>query len=77
VQFWDPGHPQNPGATHERDTETDVLPNTRALYAMSGARNCRIPGVLVLQNLETAKKVTINTGEEDSEILVIHEGTVL
>ncbi len=35
------------------------------------------PGILVLQNLEDDRKIRIETGQEDSEILSVQDGTVL
>ncbi len=77
VQFWDPHHTPNPGADHERDVETANLPSVRAMYAMSAGRDWRIPGMLVLRNMRTGQKITLRTGEEDSEVIGMHEGTVL
>jgi hypothetical protein len=77
VQFWDPTHAANPGASDERSAETDTLPNVRALYAMFAGRNCRIPGILLLGNLGTEQRVAFNTGKEDSEIVGMHGATVL
>jgi hypothetical protein len=77
VQFWDPNHKQNPGADQERSVETNTLPNVRQLYAIFAGHNCRIPGTLTLQNLESGAKIVLPTGEEDSEVLWVGADTVL
>lgn len=77
VQFWDPNHPPNPGAMKERSIETATLPNVRLLYSMFAGRDCRIPGLLVLRDLRTGEQITLNTGQEDSEVIGIHGPKIL
>ena len=36
-----------------------------------------MPGVLVLQNIEDGRKIKIETGQEDSEVLWVGPNTVL
>jgi hypothetical protein len=77
VQFWNPNHAPNPGASNERNVETDTLPNVRELYAMFAGQNCSIPGDLALRNLRTGQTIAFHTGQEDSEVLQIEADTVL
>jgi len=77
VQFWHPNHPPNPGASNERNVETDTLPNVREMYAMFAGQNCFIPGDLALHNLRTGQTIAFHTGQEDSEILRVEGETVL
>lgn len=77
VQFWNPQHPPNPGASNERSVETDTLPNVRELYSIFAGRNCSIPGDLALHNLKTGQTILFHTGQEDSEILQVEGDTVL
>jgi hypothetical protein len=66
-----------PGRDQERATETDRLPNVQALYATWAGRYYWLPGVLVIQNLADGRKIRIETGQEDSEILTVDEDKVL
>jgi hypothetical protein len=72
------GDPDNPGRENERNYETDSLPNIRKLYAEVAAHMISIPGKLLLDNLEDGRRIKIETGQEDSEILTVRDdGLVL
>lgn len=78
VEVWRPGNPQNPGREDERDTGTRLLTNIREAYAFWAGRDVHIPGILVLDNLEDGRRITLQTNEEDSEILDVRsDGLVL
>jgi len=77
VQFWSPNHARNPGASNERNEETDTLPNVSELYRVFAAQNCSIPGDLTLRNLDTGQSIMFHTGQEDSEILQVKGDIVL
>jgi hypothetical protein len=66
----------NPGIENERSFETEHLPNVRNAYAHGQGGN-RLPGILVLQNIEDGRKIRIETGQEDSEILSVTADSVL
>jgi len=51
------------------------FPDVRDLYASEGNR--WLPGVLVLQNLADGRKITIETHQEDSEVLSVRGDAVL
>jgi hypothetical protein len=46
-------------------------------YAHGAGDENRIPGILVMQNLSDARKIRIETGQEDSEILWVGSDNVL
>jgi cytohesin len=82
------GNPENPGRENERsyqltrenqgDLELQRLPNTRELYAEAAAKGISIPGLLLMDNLEDGRRITLNTRQEDSEILDVRsDGLVL
>ncbi len=77
VQYWNPNHAPNPGASNERNVETDTLPNVRELYTVFAGQKCSIPGDLALRNLRTGQTIAFHTGQEDSEILRVEGETVL
>jgi hypothetical protein len=66
-----------PGRDQERNSETDRLPNVQLQYANWAGRYYWLPGVLVLQNLADGRKIRIETGQEDSEILSVDQENVL
>ena len=76
VEMFSAEQKPRPGAENERETATDRLPSVRQLYAY-GHANGWLPGVLVLQNLEDDRKIRIETGQEDSEILSVRGDQVL
>jgi hypothetical protein len=79
VGTWSPNHPMpNPGRENERTEakKTDLLPPTQTLYRSFVGHNMLLPGILTLQNLADGRKIRIETGQEDSEILKV-QGDVL
>lgn len=79
VGFWSLNHGPNPGRENERSEAgaTDILPPVQALYRSFKGRNISLPGILVLQNLADGRKIRIETGQEDSEILWAGDDRVL
>ena len=79
------GNPENPGRENERGCEiqergcqAQLLPDVRDLYPEVAAREVSIPGTLLLDNLEDGRRITLDTRQEDSEILdVRNDGLVL
>ena len=72
-----PDHKPSPGRDNERDQETDRLPNVRDEYSRFAGKWIWSPGVLVLQNLADGRKIRIETGQEDSEVLSVEGETLL
>jgi len=69
---WDPLHVYpNPGRANERGSESPNLPNVQAEYAFGVARDSIMPGSLELDNIEDGRRITIQTYQEDSEILLV------
>lgn len=81
VMTWNSNHKHTPapGSTSgERDWGiTGKLPNVRSWYADQAERFYLLPGILALQNLADDRKIRIETGQEDSEILWVGGNTVL
>jgi hypothetical protein len=77
VGMWNADHKTSPGRDSERNSGTDTRPDIRGMYAQFKGRWIWSPGRLVLQNLDDARKITIETGQEDSEVLWIGSETVL
>lgn len=77
VGMWNPDHKPSPGRDNERNQETDRLPNVQNQYAIFVGKWSWRPGVLVLQNLADGRKIRIETGQEDSEILRVEGDIVL
>jgi len=80
VATWSPNHEvPNPGRENERPQEdaTDRLPPVQILYRSFVGHNVLLPGILVLQNLNDGRKIRIETGQEDSEILRVEGDAVL
>lgn len=79
------GNPHNPGRENERGCEINgrgceaqILPNVRDLYPEAAAKEVSIPGTLLLDNLEDGRRITLDTRQEDSEILDVRDdGLVL
>jgi hypothetical protein len=69
-----PGNSDNPGRENERATQTSLLPSVKEDYALFQGSRYRIPGVLSLDNLEDGRRIVLNTGQEDSEILAVLNG---
>jgi len=70
---------EQPGAENERNWETPLLPNVRERYpSLSAESGTLIPGILLLDNLEDGRRITLETRQEDSEILDVRgDGLVL
>jgi len=74
---------ESPGVENERANEVDVniptgrvreLPRVRGMYGTKAY----MPGKLLLQNLVDDRKITIHTGQQDSEVLDVRkDGLVL
>jgi hypothetical protein len=80
VEVWHPGEEvgENPGTENQRDWDSPLLPNVRSSYAFWAGRRTSIPGTLLLDNLEDGRRITLDTGQEDSEILTVSDdGLVL
>jgi hypothetical protein len=80
VWTWSPNHElPNPGRENERTEthKTDILPPVQTLYRSFVGHNILLPGVLILQNLADGRKIRIETGQEDSEILRVEADIVL
>src|SRR5579875_148338 len=77
VQNWNPTHKTSPGRASERNFATPQLPNVQTLYSEFVGRFYYSPGTLVLENLHNDRKITIQTGQEDSEILWVGNDQVL
>jgi hypothetical protein len=77
VGMWNPNHEPGPGRGSERGSGTDRLPNVQEEYATYGGRWILRPGILVLQNLADGRKIRIETGQEDSEVLWAGSESVL
>jgi hypothetical protein len=77
VGMRNPDHQPGPGRKSERSRETDRLPNVQEQYSIFAGKWVLAPGILVLQNLADGRKIRIETGQEDSEILRVEGETVL
>jgi hypothetical protein len=79
VGNWSEHQGPNPGRDNERSEadKTERLPPVQSLYRSFVGHNISLPGILVLQNLADGRKIRIETGQEDSEILQINGETVL
>lgn len=82
VMQWRPGPPGrgsgSPGMENERVAELDSgVPDIRDEY-YNQFQNFHIPGKLLIQNLADGRKLTLDTGQEDSEVLAIRaDGQIL
>lgn len=80
VGDWSERHREpNPGRESERSElqKTDVLPPVQTLFQSFVGSNIVFPGILTLQNLADGRKIRIETGQEDSEILRVEGDAVL
>jgi hypothetical protein len=77
VAMKNPDHRSGPGRANERSVATDRLPNVQKYYSDFIGQEFYLPGILVLQNLVDGRKIQIETGEEDSEILQVKGEMVL
>jgi hypothetical protein len=65
---------------HKGEMRDDLLirPSVRELYERVASQSFSIPGILILDDLDDGRRITIQTGQEDSEILTIRDdGLVL
>jgi hypothetical protein len=74
-----PDHGPPPGRENERTEaeKTDRLPPVQTLYHSFAGRDILLPGLLTLKNLADGRKIQIETGQEDSEILKVEGDVVL
>jgi hypothetical protein len=91
VEVFTPGgeSPENPGRENERCCEQEnqrrergneivLRPYVRQIYPEVAAKGISIPGTLVLDNLQDGRRIVLDTGQEDSEILNVRDdGLVL
>jgi hypothetical protein len=77
VAIRNPEHKAGPGRENERSLPTDRLPSVQNEYAIFAGKWGFFPGVLTLQNLADGRKIRIETGQEDSEILRLENDIVL
>ena len=77
VAFWYHKPRVSPGRERERNTGTDRLPNVQDEYSSSISENYWRSGTQVLQNLSDGRIIRIETGQEDSEILLVDKELVL
>jgi len=79
VEEPNPSGKESPGVKNERTLpayayKTSDFPQVRGLYGTKSY----MPGKLLLQNLADSRKLTIDTGQQDSEILDVRkDGLVL
>lgn len=82
IMNWSPASSEigggSPGRENERVTPSNsAKPNIRSRYSNHFA-GLYIPGKLVIQNLADERKIALNTGQEDSEVLAIRaDGEIL
>jgi len=78
IMDWRPGPAGSgsgsPGMKNEResDSSTSPLPNIWGMYA-NKFLDLYIPGKLVIENLADGRKLTLDTGQEDSEVVAIRD----
>ena len=77
VRFANSEHKEGPGRQSERSTQSDSLPDVRQEYENWAGKFYWMPGILTLQNLDDGRKIRIETGQEDSEILRVDGNDVL
>lgn len=71
VMHWHPGPPGSPGIKNERGGYADQpLPDVRIEY-QSQFLDLYMPGKIVLQDLSDGRKLDLDTGQQDSEIIAI------
>ncbi len=76
VAQYNPTHSANPGNEHFRTERTDRLPSVAQLYSEMSVPEL-LPGILKLVNLQGGRTIQIDTGQADSEILLVSGDTVL
>jgi hypothetical protein len=77
AENWNPTHKPSPGRDNERSFATPQLPNVQALYSEFEGKLYYSPGTLILRNLQDNREITIQSGQEDSEILWAGNDTVI
>lgn len=77
VGMRNPEHKASPGRESERGKETDRLPNVQEQYSIFAGKWIWFPGILTLQDLADGRKIRMETGQEDSEILRVDGDIVL
>ena len=77
TQMWNPQHKVSPGRENERNRGNSLLPSVQTAYEEFRGRWNWSPGILALQNLADGRKIRIETGQEDSEILRVDGDVVL
>ena len=77
VAYWNKDHRVSPGRENEREKGSMSVPSVREGYAAFRGRWNWSPGMLTLQNLADGRKIRIETGQEDSEILRVEGDTAL
>ncbi len=82
TMHWNPGAAGSGGGSPGMENERTVwpsseLPDVRDMY-YNHFEDLYIPGKLAIQNLDDDRKLTLNTGQEDSEVLLIRaDGEIL
>jgi hypothetical protein len=77
VAEWRPGPDVSPGHDQERKWSNAQFPGVNAGYA-NQFLDLFLPGKLILDNLLDGRRVTLETGQEDSEVLAIRaDGQIL
>lgn len=77
VTYWNAQHKVSPGRESEHEKGDRTLPSVREGYATFRGRWNWSPGVLTLQSLADGRKIRIETGQEDSEVLRVENDVVL
>lgn len=73
-----PAGDNNPGRDSERMQATPALPSVRMGYESFEGNDNIIPGVLARDDLVDGRRITLRTGQEDSEVLDVRkDGLVL
>ncbi|MGH9403761.1 MAG: hypothetical protein ACRD2P_16870 [Terriglobia bacterium] len=76
--LYPPAGDNNQGHENERLQATRLLPSVNMQYSANEGNTRIIPGILVLDNLLDGRRITLQTNEEDSEILDVRsDGLVL
>lgn len=77
VAEWRPGPDQSPGHDdHERKWSNAQFPDVNGGYGTLFF-DLYLPGKIVLDNLLDGGRITLDTGQEDSEVLLIQNGAIL
>ena len=77
VAEWRPGPDENPGHDQERKWSNAQFPDVNGGYG-SLFIDLFLPGRLILDNLTDGRRIALETGQEDSEVLAIeNDGRIL